>query len=104
MSRPIPEVRDELHALAVENDMPVLAKLAEDLRRRKCSRTKAAPRQKPITRDTCAAVRVFKKKNPAMSLSKIAQHFGIDGSGGGRVHEILYGFADGSTYEEKHNL
>jgi len=104
MSRPIPEVRADLHRLAIEKDMPILAQYAEDLRRRKCSRTVAPADQAPITRHTCDAVRAYRYRHPVMHLSKIAQHFGIDGSGGARVHEILYGFADGQTYEEKHGL
>ncbi len=99
-AKPIPEIREQMHAWAKDWNKPELAELAEATKRRFSGR-KARAEQKPITAETCRRVRVYCKMYPMISHRSAGRVFGIDG---GRVSEILNGMRDGRSYEEAHGL
>lgn len=94
----IPEVRAELHVLAKKWKRPRLAYLANQTKRRFFGR-KAPVKALPLSPQTCAAIRLYKKANPKALQRDIATRFHTDG---GRVNEVLHGYRDGRTYEQKH--
>jgi hypothetical protein len=98
---PIPKVRDELFAVSQElhkRDMPELARrvafLANATKRRPACR-RARGRHVPITAAMMKDIRRMARDCPDMPEETIARHFGIKG---GRVSEVLHGYADGSLF------
>jgi len=102
--RTIPEVREALKAIAVEL-LPIspdhakrVAARVNDMHRRTMKREKADRHQSNITKEMCAAVRRMASNDPKLSQRAIGAHFGIDG---GRVNEIINGFRNGKTMEQR---
>lgn len=101
MSMPIPQVRDELFAVSQElhkRNMPGLARrvafLAEATRRRAPCR-RAPSQHVPITAAMMRDIKAIARDCPNMPMEWIAHQFGIKG---GRVSEVLHGYADGSPF------
>lgn len=85
--RTIPEIRERLLELAEEHDLPELADLAEETRRRFHGR-QARRKAFAITPELKAEVRAYARSHPDIHLRKIGQRYKIDQ---GRVSEILFG-------------
>ncbi len=83
----IPEVAKELRELAVEHDLPRLAELADELKRRKRA-PRTLPKSTPMTPELADDIREYRAENPDASQREIAEHFDINP---GRVSEVLIG-------------
>ena len=101
----IPDIRERMFLLAdllevgavnPGHAVESLRALARATKRRVGPRQRARPRQAPITLALVAEVRAFCAAHPGMAQRDIGRTFYIDG---GRVNEILNGFADGTSYE-----
>ncbi|WP_455396317.1 hypothetical protein [Methylobacterium sp. Gmos1] len=84
----VPEVADRLRVLAVGENLPELAALADHLRRRRPVR-KAAPASTPMADELRDGIRDFAKANPTMTYAAIAGVYRVNI---GRVSEALAGF------------
>ena len=83
----IPQIRERLFQLADEHNIPELAELAEQTRRRFNGR-KAKARAPKIDDLMASRVRVYAYRNREKSLVEIGRVFNINQ---GRVSEILFG-------------
>lgn len=81
----IPEIAEELRQLAVQHDLPRLAELADEMRRRP-SRNRAAPQSAKMTPELKTAICAYKDAHPGLSYSKVATVFNVNP---GRVSEAL---------------
>ncbi len=82
----IPEIQAELNRLSVELNIPRLAELAVELRRRKAYRApNSSVRMSPIL---AKQIRDFARQNPDMTQSDMAVLFNVNP---GRVSEALRG-------------
>jgi DNA-binding transcriptional regulator YiaG len=84
----IPEIRSRLQALALEHNLPELAKLAEELRRRRVAGQKSTDCYR-MTPELRAAIQKALRDNPSMSQYEIAVAFNVNP---GRVSEIATGY------------
>jgi len=73
--------------MAVEHNLPELAELAEETRRKFHGR-RAPIRARAVNEDVAATVKIYADDHPQMPQREIGRIFGIDG---GRVSEILFG-------------
>jgi DNA-binding CsgD family transcriptional regulator len=84
----IPEIRAELRALAEEYDIPRLAELAEETKRRPAKR-RSPSRLAALTPTEKREVREFVAANDDISYKEIANRFGTSI---GRVSEAVAGY------------
>mgnify|MGYP003660610708 CR=1 FL=1 len=77
--------------------MPELRQIADGMKRRFFGRVAATSAQ-PITLPLIKRVRRYCKTYPTTAQRVVARLYGIDQ---GRVNEILHGFRDGSSWEDK---
>lgn len=82
----IPEIADRLREVAAEQDLPELAGLADELRRRPSQRAPA--RSRPMTYALQNEIRDLRAANPRMPQADIARLCGVNQ---GRVSEVLKG-------------
>lgn len=83
----IPQVRERLLALSIEHDLPELAALAEQTRRRHAGR-KAPVASVALTPELAGRIRAYARKHPAETMVSIGVRFGVNQ---GRVSEALFG-------------
>jgi predicted aldo/keto reductase-like oxidoreductase len=88
--RTIPQIRVRLFELAAALNVPELATLAEETKRRKPV-MKTKPKHRGMTPELAEAIRQFRRANPQASQVEIARHFFVNP---GRVSEVLAGFRD----------
>lgn len=86
----IPEVREELRRLAETHNLPRLAELASELRRRPYTR-KAQTTAVKVTDELRADIRRYALDHPDMPYRNIGFIFGVDGA---RVSEAVAGVRD----------
>jgi len=91
------EIRQRLYELAKEYRLDELRQLANMTKRRNFGR-KARTEAKPITQNIVNKVRLYDEMHPDISQREIAELHGINQ---GRVNEILHGFRDGTTWEDR---
>lgn len=83
----IPEHRAELYALATRHNLPRLAAIADDLKRRRPP-SLAPKTSSPMTPEIAAEIRAFKHANPHLSHVAIGAIFNVNP---GRVSEAIRG-------------
>lgn len=82
----LPQIADELRALARDHHIPRLAELADAIRRRP---SKRGPRGSVrMTPEIAQEIRAFRATHPDISQQKIAELFHVNS---GRVSEALHG-------------
>lgn len=84
----IPEVQEQLRAIAAEYADSRLEALADELSRRP-ARRRAPSTSNPMTRQLRLEIRRYAEANPTASQSDIARAFNVNP---GRVSETLRGF------------
>lgn len=82
----IPEIADRLREVAVEQGLPELAGLADELRRRPSQRAPA--RSRPMSDELAADILFCAGEHPGMSQADIAKLLNCNQ---GRVSEVLKG-------------
>jgi hypothetical protein len=95
MSKPIPQVRDELLALAALDHCPpdiseAISELVHDMYRQPPTRKRAPVKVPPMSDDKQQRVAEYAKRHPNKSLHEIAAEFRVNV---GRVSEALRRFA-----------
>lgn len=86
----LPEIANRLRELAREHDLPELAELADEMKRRKPG-SRAAPKSVPMTPLLAQRIRAYKNAHPDMSHVEIGTHFNVNP---GRVSEAVKGFRE----------
>lgn len=93
MSRPIPDIRRDMHSLADVLTMKgepeaarKLHELAEATRRRPALK-RAKPTRKSLTSELAKNIRAYALQNSHLSNRVIGERFGVDG---GRVSEAMH--------------
>lgn len=84
----IPEARERLRELAINNEMPELAELAAMMYRRSSGRPRAPSTSDQVTAVMADEIRAFADRFPNMTQHEIATIFNVNP---GRVSECLTG-------------
>jgi hypothetical protein len=88
MPMTIPQIRERLLELAGEHDLPELAALAEETRRRSPAKRKAPTTSRPLTHGVVVGIRAYAASHPDVSQQQLAEIFHVNN---GRISEALRG-------------